>query len=144
MLRKSRMAHLHVLTNMCALPRAESRASMAIYHLSASIVKRSAGRSVTAAAAYRAAAKIEDITTGLVHDYTRKKGVDYSEILSPISASLGNEWLTDRQELWNKIEEVERRKDAQLAREITLAIPHELSRPEQIALVLSGLNRVTI
>ena len=108
---------------------------MAIYHLSASIVKRSAGRSVTAAAAYRAATKIEDVTTGLVHDYTRKKGVDYSEILSPISASLGNEWLTDRQELWNKIEEVERRKDAQLAREITLAIPHELSRPEQIALV---------
>ena len=108
---------------------------MAIYHLSASIVKRSAGRSVTAAAAYRAAAKIEDITTGLVHDYTRKKGVDYSEILSPISASLGNEWLTDRQELWNKIEEVERRKDSQLAREITLAIPRELSRSEQIALV---------
>jgi MobA/MobL family len=108
---------------------------MAIYHLSASIVKRSAGRSVTAAAAYRAAAKIEDITTGLVHDYTRKNGVDYSEILSPISTSLGNEWLTDRQELWNKIEEVERRKDAQLAREITLAIPRELSRPEQIALV---------
>ena len=108
---------------------------MAIYHLSASIIKRSAGRSVTAAAAYRAAAKIEDITTGLVHDYTRKKGVDYSEILSPISASLGNEWLTDRQELWNKIEGVERRKDAQLAREITLGIPRELSRPEQIALV---------
>ena len=129
------MAHLYVLANMCALPRAESRASMAIYHLSASIVKRSAGRCVTAAAAYRAAAKIEDITTGLVHDYTHKKGVDYSEILSPISTSLGNEWLTDRQELWNKIEEVERRKDAQLAREITLAIPHELSRPEQIALV---------
>ena len=64
------------------------------------------------AAAYRAAAKIEDITTGIVYDYTRKKGVDYSEILSPISTSLGNEWLTDRQELWNKIEEVERRKDA--------------------------------
>ena len=108
---------------------------MAIYHLSASIVKRSAGRSVTAAAAYRAAAKIEDITTGLVHDYTRKKGVDYSEILSPISANLGNEWLTNRQKLWNKIEEVERRVDAQLAREITISIPRELSRPEQIALV---------
>ena len=118
---------------LCREPR--SRLSMAIYHLSASIVKRSAGRSVTAAAAYRAAAKIEDITTGIVYDYSRKKGVDYSEIFSPISTSLGNEWLTDRQELWNKIEEVERRKDAQLAREITLAIPHELSRPEQIALV---------
>ena len=117
---------------LCREPR--SRLSMAIYHLSASIIKRSAGRSVTAAT-YRAAAKIEDITTGIVYDYTRKKGVDHSEILSPISASLGNEWLTDRRELWNKIEEVERRKDAQLAREITLAIPRELSRPEQIALV---------
>ena len=120
---------------MCALPRAESRASMAIYHLSASIVKRSAGRSVTAAAAYRAAAKIEDITTGLVHDYTRKKGVDHSEILSPISANLGHEWLTNRQDLWNKIEEVEKRKDAQLAREITLALPVELPRDQQITLV---------
>ena len=129
------MAHLYVLSNMCALPRAKSRDNMAIYHLSASIVKRSAGRSVVAAAAYRAAAKIEDITTGLVHDYTRKKGVDHSEILSPISDSLENEWLTNRQELWNRIEEVERRKDAQLARDITLAIPRELSRPEQIALV---------
>ena len=93
------MAHLYVLANMCALPRAESIASMAIYHLSASIIKPSAGRSVVAAAAYRAATKVEDVTTGLVHDYTRKKGVDHTKILSPISASLGNEWLTDRQEL---------------------------------------------
>jgi hypothetical protein len=108
---------------------------MAIYHQSVSIVQRSDARSVTAAAAYRAAAKIEDITTGLVHDYTRKRGVDYSEILSPISVSLDNEWLTNRQELWNKVEEAEKRRDAQLAREVTLAIPRELSRPEQIALV---------
>ena len=70
---------------MCALPRAKSRANMAIYHLSASIVKRSAGRSIVAAAAHRAGSKIEDLTTGLVHDYTRKKGVEYSEILSLIS-----------------------------------------------------------
>jgi len=98
---------------MCALLRAESRASMAIYHLSASIIKWSAGRSVVAAAAYRAAAKIEDVTTGLVHNYTRKKGIDHTEILSPISASLGNEWLADRQELWNQVEQIERRKDAE-------------------------------
>ena len=108
---------------------------MAIYHLSASIVKRSAGRSVVAAAAYRAAAKIEDLTTGLAHEYTRKQGIDHSEILSPISASLGNEWLTDRQELWNKVEEIEKRKDAQLSREITIAIPVELDRASQIELV---------
>ena len=108
---------------------------MAIYHLSVSIVKRSEGRSVTAAAAYRAGAKIEDFTTGLTYDYTRKKGVEYSEILSPISATLSNKWLTNRQDLWNKVEEVEKQANAQLAREITIALPKELSRLEQIALV---------
>jgi MobA/MobL family len=110
---------------------------MAIYHLSASIIKRSAGRSVTAAAAYRAAAKIEDIKTGIVHDYSRKQGVDYSEIISPVSpnSNSSNQWLTNRAELWNKIELIEKRKDAQLAREVTIAIPTELSKPEQIALV---------
>ncbi len=121
---------------MCALPRAESRASMAIYHLSASIIKRSAGRSVTAAAAYRSGSKIEDLTTGIVHDYTRKQGIDYSEILSPVSLDeIGNEWLLDRDQLWNKVEEVEKRKDAQLSREITIAIPVELDRASQIELV---------
>ena len=109
---------------------------MAIYHLSASIVKRSAGHSVTAAAAYRAGCKIEDLTTGIVHDYTRKQGVDYSAILSPISSdAIGDEWLLDREQLWNKVEQVEKRKDAQLSREVTIALPRELSRSEQISLV---------
>ena len=138
MLRKSRIAHLYVVPT-CALCRGlKFRPSMAIYHLSASIVKRSAGRSVTAAAAYRAASKIEDITTGIVHDYSRKQGVDYSEIISPISASVDNEWLLDREKLWNKIELIEKRKDAQLAREITIAIPVELDRASKIELVLKG------
>jgi len=107
---------------------------MAIYHLSASIVKRSAGRSVTAAAAYRAGSKIEDLTTGIIYDYTRRQGVDYSEILSPIS-NLESEWLTNREQLWNKIEQSEKRKDAQLAREFTLAIPRELDRESKIELI---------
>jgi hypothetical protein len=109
---------------------------MAIYHLSASIVKRSAGRSVTAAAAYRAAVKIEDKTTGLTHDYTRKQGVDHSEIIVPVSIERADdEWLIDREQLWNRVEQVEKRKDAQLAREITVAIPVELDRVSQIELV---------
>jgi MobA/MobL family len=115
---------------------------MAIYHLSASIIKRSAGRSVTAAAAYRAAAKIEDLKTGIIHDYDRKQGVDYSEIISPVSpnSNSSNQWLTNRAELWNKVEQIEKRKDAQLAREVTLAIPTELSQPDQIALVREYVN----
>ena len=130
------MAHLYVVPT-CALCRGlKPRASMAIYHLSASIVKRSAGRSVTAAAAYRAAAKIEDITTGIIHDYTRKQGVDHGEIISPVSLNkVGDQWLLDREQLWNKVEEIEKRRDAQLAREITIAIPTELDRASQIELV---------
>lgn len=110
---------------------------MAIYHLSASIIKRSAGRSVTAAAAYRAATKIEDLKTGIIHDYGRKQGVDYSEIIGPAfpNSNSSNQWLTNRAELWNKIELIEKRKDAQLAREVTIAIPTELSKLDQIALV---------
>ena len=90
---QKRIAHLYVVPT-CALCRGlKPRASMAIYHLSASIVKRSAGRSVTAAAAYRAAAKIEDITTGLIYDYTRKKGVDYSKIISDSLADDLVKWM---------------------------------------------------
>ena len=127
------MAHLYVVPT-CALYRGlKPRASMAIYHLSASIVKRSAGRSVTAAAAYRAGSKIEDLTTGIVHDYTRKQGVDYREIISPVFINtIGSEWLLDREQLWNKVEQIEKRKDAQLSREITIAIPTELDRASQI------------
>jgi ATP-dependent exoDNAse (exonuclease V) alpha subunit len=91
---------------------------------------------VTAAAAYRAAVKIEDEITGIVHDYTRKLNVDYSEIITPVSsARTDDKWLVNREQLWNRVEQVEKRKDAQLAREITIAIPVELDRASQIELV---------
>jgi MobA/MobL family len=104
---------------------------VAIYHNSVSIVKRSAGKSAVAAAAYRSGCKLKDERTGLTHDYTRKSGVDYSVILTPIEA----DWIADQAELWNAVEAAERRGDAQLAREITVAIPCELSRDNQIELV---------
>ena len=104
---------------------------MAIYHHSVSIIKRSAGKSAIAAAAYRSGQKIEDRRTGIIHDYTRKTGVDKSMILSPIEA----DWISDRERLWNTVEATEKRCDSRLAREVTLAIPRELSRDNQIALV---------
>ncbi len=105
---------------------------MAIYYFNASVISRSAGRSATASAAYRAAEKIKDSRTGEIHDYRKKKGVDEKFILAPDSAP---SWARDRSSLWNKVEEVERRKDSQLAREIQLAIPVELNRNQQIELV---------
>ena len=105
---------------------------MAIYHFSASIISRSSGRSAPAAAAYRAGEKILDERTGLLHDYTHKKGVDETFILAPNSAP---DWVFEREKLWNEVEKVERRKDSQVAREINVALPTELTTPQQLKLV---------
>jgi len=108
---------------------------MAIYHHSVSVVKRSSGKSAVAGAAYRAGEKIEDKRTGLTHDYTKKTGVDHSEIITPHLPTVDTNWLLDRAQLWNRVEAFEKRHDSQLAREINIAIPTELDRNEQIALV---------
>ncbi len=96
---------------------------MASYHLDVKAVKRSAGRSATAAAAYRHAERIECHREGRVHDYRAKQGVEHSFI---VVAEGTPEWAQDRQALWNAAEAREARKDAVVAREWELALPHEL------------------
>jgi hypothetical protein len=98
---------------------------MAIYHLSCKAIGRNQGRSATAAAAYRAAVRIEDARTGMVFDYSRKRGVDGSEILTPDGSN------PERGALWNSVEQSETRVDAQVAREVEVALPRELT-PEQM------------
>ena len=110
---------------------------MAIYHASVKILGRSAGRSATASAAYRAGVEIEDTRTGQVHNYRRKRGVVHTEILAPESAPA---WVHDRAALWNAVEQAEKRKDAQLARELELALPAELSVAENRALLRNFLQ----
>jgi hypothetical protein len=107
---------------------------MAIYHLSAQVIGRSSGRSATAAAAYRAAIQITDVRTGLLHDYSRKGGVAHAEIIAPAGVPA---WVQDRTELWNRVEAAEKRKDAQLAREVNIALPVELSKEQQIDILRS-------
>lgn len=107
---------------------------MAVYRFCATIVGRTAGRSATAAAAYRAAERIEDERTGLAHDYRRRSGVLFREILTPDNAPA---WMQDRAQLWNAVERIEKRKDAQLARELQLALPHELNDEQRTELVRS-------
>lgn len=97
---------------------------MAIYHLSVKAISRSAGRTSTAAAAYRAGVEITDARTGEVHDYTRKRGVVSADLVLPEGAP---EWAADRSALWNAAEQAERRKDACVAREYEVALPAELS-----------------
>lgn len=105
---------------------------MAIYHFDASVISRSKGRSSTAASAYRTAEVIKDHRTGEVHDYSRKGGVLHTEIVAPDHAPA---WVQDRSTLWNAVEDVERRKDAQVAREVRVALPSELTTEQNADLV---------
>lgn len=104
---------------------------MAIYHFSLQIIGRSKGKSSVAAAAYRSGEKLIDNRTGLEHDYTRKSGIVYTEIMAPAESP---SWINNREQLWNEVERAERRKDSQLAREINIALPKELNQETQIAL----------
>jgi ATP-dependent exoDNAse (exonuclease V) alpha subunit len=109
---------------------------VAIYHLSVKLVTRGAGRSSTAAAAYRAAARVGDERTGLVFDYMRKRGVEHSEIVLAASAQTAD-WARNREQLWNAAEVAENRKDARVAREYEVALPHELNANQRRELVRS-------
>ena len=105
---------------------------MALYHMHAKVIGRSSGRSSTAAAAYRAGEQIRDDRTGELHDYSRRGGVVHSEIVAPDNAP---EWMKDRAQLWNAVEAAEKRKDAQLSREVRFALPHELTDEQRLELV---------
>lgn len=101
---------------------------MAIYHFSVKTISRSAGRSAVACSAYRSGEKLIDERQGKEQDYTRKTGVEFTKIYAPENT---NPELLDRNQLWNTVEKVERRKDANLAREFEIAFPHELNAEQR-------------
>ena len=98
---------------------------MAIYHCSTKTINRSSGRTAVASMAYRAGEKLKDERTGLTHDFTRKEGVAYTEIISNLDTQI------DRAELWNLAEKTENRKDARTAREWVIALPDELDEEQR-------------
>ncbi len=101
---------------------------MPIYHLSVKAISRSDGRSAVACAAYRSGEKLLDEKYERTQDYTKKTGVEFTNIYAPPNT---NPELLDRQKLWNTVEKVERRKDAVLAREFEIAFPHELNAEQR-------------
>ncbi|WP_457584882.1 Ti-type conjugative transfer relaxase TraA [Ensifer canadensis] len=105
---------------------------MAIYHCSMKPIARSGGRSAVAAIAYRTATKIVNERDGIVHDFTQKRGVEHSEIVLPDRVDAP--WALDRSTLWNAVERAEVRKDARVAREFEIALPHEMSAADRLAL----------
>ncbi|MGJ5040651.1 Ti-type conjugative transfer relaxase TraA [Bradyrhizobium sp. HKCCYLRH1062] len=104
---------------------------MAIYHLHVKVIGRKAGSSAVAAAAYRSASRLRDERLGREQDFSGKRGVVHSEVMQPESSP---EVWSDRERLWNAVEAVEVRKDAQLAREVEFALPRELSEAQGIEL----------
>lgn len=121
---------------------------MATYHFHLQIIGRASGRSTVAtsaytsgssvkvvyvrsiinSAAYRASEKLEDISQNITHDFTRKSGVVYSDILLPENAP---ESFKDRQTLWNAVEQKENRSNSRFAREIDVSLPREFDLDEQ-------------
>lgn len=101
---------------------------MAIYHFSVKTISRGNGRSAVACAAYRSGEKLVCNFYGKEQDYTKKTGVEFTEIYAPENT---NTELLNRQTLWNKVEKAERRKDALLAREFEIAFPGELNAEQR-------------
>jgi hypothetical protein len=126
---------------------------LAIYHLDIKIISRqpraeyvpvpkrgpksALGRSVVAAAAYRSGEKIRDERREEEHDYTRSSRVLHSEIMAPDNAP---DRFQDRATLWNEVEQSEKRKDAQLAREVQVSLPKELTLEQNRDLVREFVN----
>ena len=101
---------------------------MAIYHFSVKAISRADGRSVVACAAYRSGEKLDCEFYGKVQDYTRKTGVELSQIYAPENTK---SVLLDRNQLWNSVEKAERKKNALLAREFEIAFPNELNAQQR-------------
>ena len=106
---------------------------MALYHFSVSQIKRSAGQSALAAAAYRAGERLYSEYYDEISDYTRKGGILHTEILLPAHAP---ECFRDRATFWNAVEAAERHPKAQLAYSFDIALQNELSLNENIELPL--------
>lgn len=112
---------------------------MAMFHLSFNMLKRSAGKSSCYLAAYNARTKIEDDRTGDVYDYSYRSDLFHHCILAPEHTPLNI--VENSAVLWNEIEKIEKRKDAQLSRYFDIAIPVELDNDAKITLVKNYCKR---
>ena len=105
---------------------------MAIYHLHMQVITRGAGKSAVAAAAYRSGQKLTNEFDGEIHDYTRRGGVVHTEIILPDHAPRE---FAERFVLWNAVEKAENQRNSQLAREMDIALPYELTPEQNLSLV---------
>lgn len=117
----------------------KAKGKMAIYHFSMKTFSRSKGQTATASIAYRSGTRIECDREGRTHDYTKKTGILHTELFLPPNSP---EWAKDRVTLWNNVERAEKRKNSTVAREFEVALPHELSKDQRIALVADFARQI--
>ena len=111
---------------------------MAIYHMQAKVVSRGSGRSAVAASAYMSCSRMYNDYDGIQHDYTRKHGLIYQEVMLPPMAP--PEWK-NREQLWNAVEAAEKTKDSRLAREFVVALPIELDKDSNLSLLQNFIQK---
>jgi ATP-dependent exoDNAse (exonuclease V) alpha subunit len=105
---------------------------LAIYHFTVTVISRARGQRIVAVAAAHAAAKLRDEYYGVLHNHERREGVEFTELAAPAGAP---SWVFDREQLWNRVEAAECRKDSQLARAIEVSLPVELDLAQCIDLL---------
>ena len=111
---------------------------MADFHFSVTQIKRSAGQSAIAAAAYRAGEKLFSEIYGEYSDYTRKRGIIETGILLP---SFAPKEYENREKLWNAVEQAERHPQAQLAYSFDFSLQNEFSMKENLAIAREFIQR---
>lgn len=126
--------HLTVSLARPAGQRHKQDGVVAVYHMSVKTFSRSRGQSATAAIAYRAGEKVVDHRTGEIHDYTRRTGVQFAQLVGVYGVS--------REELWNRVEAAEKRKNSTVAREWEVSLPWELSTEQRQVLALEFANEI--
>ncbi|PDS41889.1 Ti-type conjugative transfer relaxase TraA, partial [Rhizobium anhuiense] len=116
---------------------------MAIMFVRAQVISRGAGRNIVSAAAYRHRARMMDEQAGTSFSYRGGASeLVHEELALPDQTP---DWLQSAVEgysvagasevLWNAVEAFEKLANARLARELIIALPEELTRAENIALV---------
>jgi hypothetical protein len=109
---------------------------MATYHLEVKAHSRANGRNAVALSSYRSGESLRLHSEGKVRNCRRHEKSDV------LHCELINSRGLSREEIWNKAENSERRKDAVVARELEVALPSELSFEEQRNLAMSLSNDI--
>lgn len=121
-----------------ALSEGPAGRQMALYRFEVKTISRSDGRSAVAAAAYRNGSVMTDRSSGEVHDYTRRErlGPNFIVVNGRVSG-------VKSEALWNAAEQAEARKNATVARELVIALPHELDTRAHVRMLRALTEELT-